>query len=1104
MFVSTLSSSALDFASKIEGDKLESDEKLFSSDLICEGPIEGIVDKNGDLMKYINYDSTNQAGNICLGKGLYFNDIPLIDSKTDKFNFSTAGFKISYGEEYSNFNTVYPSTIFKYNQKIYLNEENIIPGLPRVNGFFCFYLGKNNDIIQFPDGVNSNYSLRDYILGEFENNLAGVVETLDYAKINSREFTHKINNKYCDLLKVQIRLDSLFNTDSSGNILPTTIKFAIELSEDNSSERFFCITRLYGISKGGAYTLNIPIELNLDSVNKNNYYVKVYPLSRKINPTDGRVFREFSVSSIIESVTKRGQLCHPFSSLVKSAISSKHFNQDPNRTFDLKLLKIKVPNNYDPESKEYDGNWNGKFDGFLRWTDNPAWIFYDICTNSRYGVGNGNIIEKDLNKWELYKIAKYCDSLIKTSYPLKYTPDSFQVHPTEKNVILIDKKDRDLSTFKKQYPPVLGDQFFSTQNGGLQNSILYLFDLKNDGGDLEENYKKIIWSVDEVDSNGNATSANNGSYYKIRLINDFGPRKIFEKEPTGNLLQSFIDRNVAPSFSDEIDNNNIRNALRNSLKNTQSQAKSFILRWLNENKNSIFANNLINSQVFPESYYSKTEGGNNFLSGSCSPKSLNFRDALEPRFVANVLIDNESESLKILNDIASIFRGLTYYKNNFITATIDVDKPVSYIFNNTNVKDGLFNYSSGSVDGNYSVAKVLYKDQYNNFIDEVEIVEDAQLIKDYGIVIKEILGFGITSRDQARRIGLWLLSTNRFENQTVTFTTDLQGLLLKPSDVIQVEDIYKNDFVLQGRVLSVDYDGGFITVDRKLSLDLIGEKIKFLFDSEYLYTSSIIDSSQVDNLNIDNTVELKIERIENDTNNVYISNSYNYKSFNKVLTSSPFIIRRQKSNQQENLYKIVTISENDTNEYSIFCIKHNPNKYSSLDKNVISDNFSPINNSISFSDSLFLKELDLTQAEEGASNFYYEIIPLKLSDAINSNYDYSFNEQESSLSLTNSADKNYYILNLSFSSIKQYINNNASGQGEDNYFVKVKNVLDNGGGFICKLTLRNQSIKFNIPGSNVSDRKVFLGKFISGTDVIYPTTGIKIYLYNANNQIIEV
>ena len=252
-----------------------------------------------------------------------------------------------------------------------------------------------------------------------------------------------------------------------------------------------------------------------------------------------------------------------------------------------------------------------------------------------------------------------------------------------------------------------------------------------------------------------------------------------------------------------------------------------------------YVSNIVNTSVF-----SSQITGNNIL-GKCSPRTLNYRDALEPRFCANIYIDNETECLKLLNDISSIFRGLTYYKNQLITATIDVQKPISYVFNNSNVKSGVFSYSNGSLDGNYTVAKVLYKDKYQNFTEQVEIVEDSKLKHDYGIIMKEILGFGVTSKDQARRIGEWMLLTNRFENQTVTFTTDLQGLLLKPSDVIQIQDQFKNNSTLQGRVTSVDYTNNFITVDRKLNLNLTGKKIKFIFDNPILTNEDLDSKTEV-------------------------------------------------------------------------------------------------------------------------------------------------------------------------------------------------------------------------------------------------------------------
>ena len=103
----------------------------------------------------------------------------------------------------------------------------------------------------------------------------------------------------------------------------------------------------------------------------------------------------------------------------------------------------------------------------------------------------------------------------------------------------------------------------------------------------------------------------------------------------------------------------------------------------------------------------------------------------------------------------------------------------------------MFTYSTGSIDGNYSVAKILYRDKRSNFDESVESVEDAQLVKEFGIVSKEILGFGVTSREQARRMGLWLLSTNRFENQTVN---ELALLVKKViGDNVKIKKIKSND-----------------------------------------------------------------------------------------------------------------------------------------------------------------------------------------------------------------------------------------------------------------------------------------------------------------------
>ena len=102
------------------GGKLETNEKLFVIDALCEGPIEGLVDKEGSLLKYISESTEGGVDSIILGKGIYYNEVPLLDTNINKLNFVTSGFDISYGEEINNYKNTYASTVFRYLKKLYL------------------------------------------------------------------------------------------------------------------------------------------------------------------------------------------------------------------------------------------------------------------------------------------------------------------------------------------------------------------------------------------------------------------------------------------------------------------------------------------------------------------------------------------------------------------------------------------------------------------------------------------------------------------------------------------------------------------------------------------------------------------------------------------------------------------------------------------------------------------------------------------------------------------------------------------------------------------------------------------------------------------------
>ncbi|MCP1540051.1 putative phage tail protein [Methylorubrum extorquens] len=131
---------------------------------------------------------------------------------------------------------------------------------------------------------------------------------------------------------------------------------------------------------------------------------------RKINP-DANV--EWHQNSLVwESYTQivEGKFTYPNTALVKLVVDAQNFGTSiPSRFFHVKGLIIQVPDNYNPETRTYDGFWQG---GFKRaWTNNPAWIFYDLLTNNRYGLGEF-IDASKVDKFGLYAIARWCDELV--------------------------------------------------------------------------------------------------------------------------------------------------------------------------------------------------------------------------------------------------------------------------------------------------------------------------------------------------------------------------------------------------------------------------------------------------------------------------------------------------------------------------------------------------------------------------------------------------------------------------------------------------------------------------------------------------------------------
>ena len=129
-----------------------------------------------------------------------------------------------------------------------------------------------------------------------------------------------------------------------------------------------------------------------------------------------------SISGADLQATIKDSFSYPFTAHAAISFSSKTYNSLPSRSYLLRGLKVRIPSSYTPREytedgiARYDTFWDGDFkkEGdkyLLYYTDNPAWVFYDIVSNNRYGAGKW-IDSNFINKFALYRIAKYCDELV--------------------------------------------------------------------------------------------------------------------------------------------------------------------------------------------------------------------------------------------------------------------------------------------------------------------------------------------------------------------------------------------------------------------------------------------------------------------------------------------------------------------------------------------------------------------------------------------------------------------------------------------------------------------------------------------------------------------
>ena len=567
-------------------------------DLISEGPIEGFIsgiyvyNASGKTTGDIGYNSAifqpfEQTYSNPETRSIFWDDVPVTDL-AGFYNFQYANYRFTYGEK-TNDHTV-------YNPYINLYEERRDYGARKV------------DINKYPIQTSVTKTYGDTLYGFYL--ISGNNQVLTPK-------TYYIYNTDISALKINVKINSLYEQiltgSNAGDVEKQnlTLRFIIyrilsngELVLLDTSKYFPFISDYYsrddiGIQgKVANSPTMITYEFTLKPYSENSPWYDLFPnqigwamdiVKMTREGAGGGLSNSTSIDSITEVYSDR--FVYPDTAMVLSKFDARYFNNIPTRTYEVKLLKVKIPVNYDPILRTYTGPWNGKFK--VAWTDNPAWCFYDLITNNRFGLGK--FIDAGLtDKWTLYEIAQYCD------------------------------------------------QFVSDGVGGL-----------------------------------------------------------------------------------------------------------------------------------------------------------------EPRFRCNLYMANKEEAYKVLNDMASIFRAIVYYSAGQITLSQDSLKEPIYLFNNSNVIEGSFNYSDASKKSRKTVASVRYNDQNDNYKPAIEYIEDKTSILKYGIRETEIVAFGCTSQNQARRVGKWLLTTQNTETELVDFQVGLEGNYVKPGDVILIYDQYRKNQSYAGRTMEL-------------------------------------------------------------------------------------------------------------------------------------------------------------------------------------------------------------------------------------------------------------------------------------------------------------
>ncbi|MFZ7235793.1 TipJ family phage tail tip protein [Avibacterium gallinarum] len=277
----------------------------------------------------------------------------------------------------------------------------------------------------------------------------------------------------------------------------------------------------------------------------------------------------------------------------------------------------------------------------------------------------------------------------------------------------------------------------------------------------------------------------------------------------------------------------------------------------------------------------------------------------EPRFTCNAWLTDQRKAYDVINDICSIFRAMPVWNGREFTVVMDRPADPVWTYTNANVVNGEFSYQYSALKARHNEIHVEYIDASDSYEKKVEVVSDDDLIRCYGLNIKKVTAFGCTSRGQAHRTGKWILETERLETKTVTFSVGAEGLMHIPGDIIRVADSDYAATNIGGRVLAIE--GRKAILDREITIS--GKSYLTYINAEGKHKDIRI-------LGVANGNQAVLEAMPEDL--------------------TPYTVWSLTTRQiNVQLFKCLTISEEEKGKYTIVALQHEPQKEAIVDNGAV-------------------------------------------------------------------------------------------------------------------------------------------------------------------------